>query len=125
MDAAPSPHPTDQTLQSYGLGKLDDASAEAVDEHLEGCPDCRRRVAEMSADSFLGRVRDAEARPRVTARPAGRRRRDADGTSRPERRRHPRRPRRSRRGWPTTPTTRSCASSAAAAWASSTWPTTR
>src|SRR5262249_7798701 len=28
--------------------------------HLEGCPDCRKRVAEMTADSFLGRVRDAQ-----------------------------------------------------------------
>jgi anti-sigma factor RsiW len=45
-------HPTVQTLSSYGLGKLDDASAEAVIQHLESCPDCRRRVAEMPADSF-------------------------------------------------------------------------
>ena len=60
MDAAPSLHPTDQTLSSYGLGKLDDRSAEAVNKHLEQCPDCRKRVAEMSADSFLERVRDAQ-----------------------------------------------------------------
>ncbi len=59
MDAAPSLHPTDQTLSSYGLGKLDDRSAEAVNEHLMECSDCRKRVAEMSADSFLERVRDA------------------------------------------------------------------
>jgi serine/threonine protein kinase len=56
-------HPTDQTLQSYGLGKLDDAAAESVHEHLEGCPDCRRRAAEISPDSFLGRLREAKARP--------------------------------------------------------------
>jgi formylglycine-generating enzyme required for sulfatase activity/serine/threonine protein kinase len=60
MDAAPSLHPTDQTLSSYGLGKLDDRSAESVNKHLEGCPDCRKRVAEMSSDSFLDRVRDAQ-----------------------------------------------------------------
>jgi serine/threonine protein kinase len=60
MDAATSPHPTDQTLSAYGLGKLDDVSAEAVNKHLEQCPDCRRRVAEMSSDSFLDRVRDAQ-----------------------------------------------------------------
>jgi formylglycine-generating enzyme required for sulfatase activity/serine/threonine protein kinase len=60
MDAAPSLHPTDQTLSSYGLGKLDDRSAEAVNEHLMECSDCRKRVAEMSADSFLQRVRDAQ-----------------------------------------------------------------
>ena len=55
-----STHPTDQTLSSFGLGKLDDGSAEAVNKHLEQCPDCRKRVAEMSADSFLERVRDAQ-----------------------------------------------------------------
>jgi formylglycine-generating enzyme required for sulfatase activity/serine/threonine protein kinase len=60
MDAAPSLHPTDQTLSSYGLGKLDDRSAEAVNEHLMECSACRKRVAEMSADSFLKRVRDAQ-----------------------------------------------------------------
>ncbi len=60
MDARPDQHPTDQTLSSYGLGKLDDASADAVNKHLEQCPDCRNRVAEMSADSFLERVRDVQ-----------------------------------------------------------------
>jgi len=61
MNVQPALHPTDQILSSYGLGKLDDASAEAVNKHLEECSDCRKRVAEMSADSFLGRVRDAQA----------------------------------------------------------------
>ena len=63
MDARAAVHPTAQTLSSFGLGKLDDSSADAVNEHLEQCPDCRKRVAEMSADSFLERVRDAQARP--------------------------------------------------------------
>ena len=44
MDAHPTFHPTDQTLRSYGLGKLDDGSAEAVHKHLEQCPGCRNRV---------------------------------------------------------------------------------
>jgi serine/threonine protein kinase len=64
MDAHAAVHPTDQTLSSYGLGKLDDRSAQAINNHLERCPDCRRHVAEMSVDSFLERVRDAQ-------RPAG------------------------------------------------------
>jgi anti-sigma factor RsiW len=64
MDAPARLHPTDQTLSSYGLGKLDDASVEAVNQHLESCPDCRRRVAELSSDSFLGRLRAANAQGR-------------------------------------------------------------
>ncbi len=57
MDAHQDEHPTDQILSSFGLGKLDAAFAEAVSKHLEQCPDCRKRVAEMSADSFLENVR--------------------------------------------------------------------
>ena len=60
MDASPSLHPTDQTLSSFGLGKLDDRSAAAVNEHLMECSDCRKRVAEISSDSFLKRFRDAQ-----------------------------------------------------------------
>jgi anti-sigma factor RsiW len=59
MDAAPSAHPPRQNLDSFGLGKLDDRSAQVVSDHLKRCPDCRKQVAELSADSFLGRVRDA------------------------------------------------------------------
>ena len=56
MDTPPS-HPTPQTLSAYGLGKLDAEAAEAVDAHVRQCADCRNRVAEVSADSFLDRVR--------------------------------------------------------------------
>jgi serine/threonine protein kinase len=63
MGATAAVHPTDQTLQLYGLGKLDDASAESVNKHLEDCVSCQRPVAEMSSDSFLGRLRDAQAQP--------------------------------------------------------------
>jgi anti-sigma factor ChrR (cupin superfamily) len=58
MDANAALHPTDQTLSLYGLDKLDDASAAAINMHLEQCPDCRQWVAEISADSFLERVQD-------------------------------------------------------------------
>jgi len=66
MDAHPVSHPTDQTLSSYGLGKLDNDSADAVHKHLEQCPTCRNRVAELSPDTFLGRLRDAQGRTRTT-----------------------------------------------------------
>jgi formylglycine-generating enzyme required for sulfatase activity/serine/threonine protein kinase len=66
MDAPSALHPTDQTLSSFGLGKLEDGPAEAVNKHLEQCPDCRQRVSEMSADSFLDRVRDAQGAGKST-----------------------------------------------------------
>ncbi len=59
MNAQPAVHPTDETLQAYGQGQLDDASARSVDSHLEGCPDCRRRADTISA----GQPRGARARP--------------------------------------------------------------
>jgi serine/threonine protein kinase/formylglycine-generating enzyme required for sulfatase activity len=55
-------HPADETLVSYGLGKLGDTLAESVNKHLEQCDPCRRRVAELSSDSFVGRLRDAQPR---------------------------------------------------------------
>src|SRR5271165_5667942 len=63
MAAPAAVHPSDNTLESYGLGKLDDGSAEAVSKHLEQCQECRNRVAELSPDTFLGRLRDAQGRP--------------------------------------------------------------
>jgi hypothetical protein len=59
-------HPTPDTLRAYGLGKLDDASAKAVHEHLDDCLECRRHVAELSPDSFLGSVRDARKGPQTS-----------------------------------------------------------
>jgi serine/threonine protein kinase len=63
MDAPKAQHPADQTLRDYAVGKLDDPTAESVNTHLELCPPCRHRVAELTSDSFLGRLRDAQARP--------------------------------------------------------------
>src|SRR5262249_5445368 len=54
-----SVHPSDQALRSFGLGKLDDSSA-AVQEHLTRCPECRSRVAEVTSDTFLDRLRSAQ-----------------------------------------------------------------
>jgi serine/threonine protein kinase len=63
MDAQSAPHPTDQTLHYYGRGQLDRASADSINTHLQNCPACRRRVAELSSDSLPGRARDAQGRP--------------------------------------------------------------
>ncbi len=124
MDAQPALHPTDQTLHAYGLGKLDEASAESVNAHLEGCPDCRQRVAALSADSFLGRLRNAKAEPEAF-RPAVS---STDGFSvlatGPAPARRPR-PAPCHRAWPTSRTTKSFVNWARAAWASSSSPGTR
>ncbi len=61
MDAHAVAHPADRTLQAYGLGRLDDASAESVAAHLERCPTCRRRVAELSPDRFIDRLGETMA----------------------------------------------------------------
>src|SRR5208337_1366216 len=63
MGATAAVHPTDQTLRSYGLGKLDDPTAESVNRHLESCADCRRRVAELTSDSFLNQLQKAQQKP--------------------------------------------------------------
>jgi hypothetical protein len=60
-------HPTDEILRSYGLGKLDNALSESASEHLESCPDCQRRVAEVSSDEFLGRLQNAQGKPEMSA----------------------------------------------------------
>jgi serine/threonine protein kinase len=63
MGASAAVHPTDQVLQAYGLGKLDDVSSMWVSKHLEGCDLCQRRVAELSSDDFLDRLQNAQAKP--------------------------------------------------------------
>ena len=63
MGATAAVHPADQIVQSYGLGKLDDFSAEAVSRHVDGCATCQRRITEMSSDSFLDRLCDVQGRP--------------------------------------------------------------
>src|SRR5205809_198606 len=69
MKAPASLHPSDQTLQSYGLGKLDTFPAEAVGQHVAECEACRNRVAEMTSDSFVGRLREAQ-QPKSESSPA-------------------------------------------------------
>ena len=66
MGATDAVHPSDQVLRAYGLGKLDDASSESVGTHLKRCTACQKRVAEVSSDSFLGRLRDGQGQPGST-----------------------------------------------------------
>jgi serine/threonine protein kinase/formylglycine-generating enzyme required for sulfatase activity len=59
MSALETKCPPDALLSDFGLGKLDAASAETVSRHIETCADCRQRVASLSGDSFVGRLRKA------------------------------------------------------------------
>jgi serine/threonine protein kinase len=52
-------HPSHEALRSFGLGRLDQVSAAAVEKHLEQCLACQARVAGISADSLLRQVRAA------------------------------------------------------------------
>ena len=70
MDARLAQHPADPTLYAYGMGRLDRSSAEVVRHHVDSCPACRRRVAEVSRDELACRFRDAEIQP-VSPAPAG------------------------------------------------------
>jgi len=67
MTPAGSDHPSDQTLRAYGVDELRGELAGSVHSHLGVCDDCRRRVAELSADTLLDRLCDAQARPQSPA----------------------------------------------------------
>ncbi len=41
MEESPVVHPSEKTLSFYGLGKLDDHQAEAVNRHLKDCAACQ------------------------------------------------------------------------------------
>src|SRR5438309_1633075 len=56
MEARLVSHPSADVLRAFGLGKLDDAAAETVLNHLDTCPECRGEVAALSGDSFLDRL---------------------------------------------------------------------
>ncbi len=62
MDASVLRHPADETLSAYGHGKLDERSAELLEQHIESCMECRRRVAELPSDGFIAGLRDSERR---------------------------------------------------------------
>src|ERR1700677_2762099 len=66
MGPADAVHPTDETLRSYAQRRLDDLSAELVDEHLQVCVACRRRLAEAASEHFLARPRDERPQPNST-----------------------------------------------------------
>jgi eukaryotic-like serine/threonine-protein kinase len=53
------PHPSPQALAAFGLGKLPEAGAAAVAQHLEVCGACRQVLQNLPPDSFMGKLRRA------------------------------------------------------------------
>jgi eukaryotic-like serine/threonine-protein kinase len=63
MTTTPLAHPDRERLAAFGLGKLDDAEAEAVHRHLEECDACRSAVAGLEDDTLATLVRAAATPP--------------------------------------------------------------
>jgi tRNA A-37 threonylcarbamoyl transferase component Bud32 len=61
MNGQPVTHPAAEQLSAFGLGKLNDAAAAAIAQHLEGCLPCRKAVERVAGDTFVGLVRAAKA----------------------------------------------------------------
>jgi serine/threonine protein kinase len=61
MSAIHTQCPPDSVLNDFGLGKLDAAEADTIARHIGTCTDCERRVASLSGDTFVGRLRQADA----------------------------------------------------------------
>lgn len=53
-------HAPEEMLEEYSRGKLPDAEAECLEEHLLVCPRCQDRLAEV--DAYVGAARQAAAR---------------------------------------------------------------
>src|SRR5579871_6675571 len=60
-------HPSVQELSDFGLGRLPEAAAATVADHLETCPACQKAVADLPPDSFLGKVRASRPNPASVA----------------------------------------------------------
>ncbi len=67
MAVLPTTHPSHDTLQAFGQGKLDDGRAEAVIHHLDSCESCCQVVANQWGDSFLKQLRAAQGGKSGTA----------------------------------------------------------
>jgi serine/threonine protein kinase len=62
MSVRANVHPAVESLRAYGLGKLTDSTvADLIFHHLETCAECRSKVAAVSSDCFVQRMRDAHA----------------------------------------------------------------
>jgi hypothetical protein len=53
-------HPQRDTLKAFGLGKVDEAVAAQVGQHLEECQACCQQLLELQNDTFVELVRAAD-----------------------------------------------------------------
>ena len=56
--ASLEPHPTDELLAAYGLGRCSQAEAEQIGEHVLRCDRCCSRLGELPEDSLLKQLGD-------------------------------------------------------------------
>jgi serine/threonine protein kinase len=48
-------HPSDTTLQGFAQGKLSDSAAGQLIDHLDECPECRKRAAELPDQTLVSK----------------------------------------------------------------------
>ncbi len=54
-------HPLGEELEAFALGRLDDQSFAAVEEHVATCSDCEAVVSRISGDTFTALLRSAQS----------------------------------------------------------------
>jgi serine/threonine-protein kinase len=52
-------HPTPEQIAAFGLGKMDEAEALAIESHLAECSQCARALEKLPDDNFLAGLRGA------------------------------------------------------------------
>src|SRR3954466_9779384 len=61
MPASDAAHPDVQQLTAFGLGRLAEPEATALEQHLAGCATCRDLLDTLPGDSFVNLVRAVRA----------------------------------------------------------------
>jgi serine/threonine protein kinase/tetratricopeptide (TPR) repeat protein len=54
-------HPTHDQLSDFGLGRMHDADAAAIESHLTECEPCRKVVEELPSDSLVSLLQDTHS----------------------------------------------------------------
>jgi|GEM_PF-3509878 len=57
LNPLPDPHPDDEALEAFAMGRGDAAARSGIETHLQACVACHRRYVE--AASFVQALKDA------------------------------------------------------------------